>query len=48
MIIDALFNGTESPRKLLEEVGRTVYDRLVELEVSPDGLDAWRRLLRSL
>jgi len=46
LITDVLFDGDAPPRRLVEKFGLAVYERLMELEVSPPGLTTWRALVR--
>ncbi|MBT7693711.1 MAG: restriction endonuclease, SacI family [Gemmatimonadales bacterium] len=48
LITDVLFQGGGPPHKLVERLGLAVYERLMELEVSPEGLARWRRLVKEL
>lgn len=48
LLEDALFLSREAPRVTAQRLGNRIFERLIELEVSPAGLEAWRTIVREL
>jgi hypothetical protein len=45
LLDDAVFSSKRPPRELIGGVGHRIFERLWELEVSSEGIDAWRRIV---
>jgi hypothetical protein len=48
LVADILFTSDEPPRAVLQEVGLSAHERMVELEVSTSGLALWGQIIREL
>jgi hypothetical protein len=45
LLDDAVFSSKRPPRELIGGVGHSIFERLSELEVSTEGIEAWRRIV---